>query len=851
MTSILNSSNAPLLAGATFSGTYQKLTTNVECISIVIRANVDGQVKIIFADNPTLPSLYTHTYQYDHTLDFHRVVSKKGLYVKVQYTNGATNQTSFQLKTYLKNDFEVEQTTEGGNDVNVTNEYLVTEVMNDITVTGLTFTPEGALIVSGGIGPTGSGSTEVYGNVGLTGPVEVFGNVGLTGAVGLTGPVEVFGNVGLTGAVGITGPVEVFGNVGLTGAVGITGPVEVFGNVGLTGPVEVFGNVGITGTIETNDAEAKTVLDNIYIATGNTEINTTPIAYSPVHLDLETQGSLVWADSTVDWTAPLNGEQGWQYDNSIIGGANAYFYSNSSLVMGANEPDITLGSLENISFVGNYRLLLDSNPNKKFYISLTTKPLGDGNDYYPGVFRSRKVWELSSATIISKGADFLFYAMTDVTSFRRDLDHKEMALAIQNGPRLGDEVIQFMSINVDSGTTVNQFSGILKEAYFSTAGGTNRQVVFDNSIARKADYNLSQLTVGMGTLQVNMAGFTFNGDDELLVTKQTYVDIRSSGIDLTHTTNGAKECLDVSVDNIVKCDTDAVIISSGSVSVSGDVGLVAGTQVNLLDSTVGLVENTVVGLSAGSQVELINSSVGLTAGAQVEVINSTVSLATGSLVGLAEGSMVGFIADSVVGIAGDSVIGITGSVQTHNFASSNGTDWHHLASDANGRIITLSRTHDGSGNDITSTAVSGTETYRGLDVVCKGAVSVQNVSSTQLAIKAQQYGYYGNLLNNVATILPAGVSSGLDVSAWSYFIGAYEDYYAGMPGTGSLRLQYSFDNTTYYDLFGTTISPGGVGTPRTANIQKQDIPGINWIRFKNDSSVTLASVTITLLGASI
>ena len=82
----------------------------------------------------------------------------------------------------------------------------------------------------------------------------------------------------------------------------------------------------------------------------------------------------------------------------------------------------------------------------------------------------------------------------------------------------------------------------------------------------------------------------FNGDDELLVTKQTYVDIRSSGIDLTHTTNASKECLDVQVNNITACDTGAVVISSGSVSVSGDIGLVSGTQVNLLDSVVGLVE---------------------------------------------------------------------------------------------------------------------------------------------------------------------------------------------------------------------------------------------------------------------
>lgn len=201
-----------------------------------------------------------------------------------------------------------------------------------------------------------------------------------------------------------------------------------------------------------------------------------------------------------------------------------------------------------------------------------------------------------------------------------------------------------------------------------------------------------------------------------------------------------------------------------------------------------------------------------------------------------------------VGITADQSVAISGSVQTHCFASQNGTDWHHLASDANGRLNVNARSHDGTGNDITSTAVSGTETYRGLDVVCKGSVSVQNVSTTQLAVKAQQYGSYGNVANNVPSILPSGVTSGVDVSAWSYFVGAYEDYNEAT--VGDIRLEYSFDNTTYYTLFNTQIFPSGTG-PRRANINKQDIPAVNYIRLRNGTSSTLASVTLTLLGGSL
>ncbi len=149
MSSIYNSTTQILPANGQFNGSYEKLNTNIESISLLIKSDVDGQVSIYFANNPSDPVLYTHTYEYDHTQEFHRVVSKKGLYMRVNFINGATEQTSFQLVVYLKTDFEVEQTTEGGNDVNITNEFLSTEVINNITVEGLTFDEAGALIVSG------------------------------------------------------------------------------------------------------------------------------------------------------------------------------------------------------------------------------------------------------------------------------------------------------------------------------------------------------------------------------------------------------------------------------------------------------------------------------------------------------------------------------------------------------------------------------------------------------------------------------------------------------------------------------------------------------------------------------
>jgi hypothetical protein len=195
----------------------------------------------------------------------------------------------------------------------------------------------------------------------------------------------------------------------------------------------------------------------------------------------------------------------------------------------------------------------------------------------------------------------------------------------------------------------------------------------------------------------------------------------------------------------------------------------------------------------------------------------------------------------VVELQSGSTVGITGNVAITT----------ESALDTNAII----KTDQGA---LTSTAESGTETYNALHTIVKGtvlvsgisnAVSVQNETATQLAVKAQQYGSYGNLANNVASILPGGVTSGIDVADWSYFVGAYEDYNEATVGT--ISLEYSFNNTTYYPLFNTQIFPSGTGTPRRANISKQDIPAVNWIRLRNGTASTLQSVTVTLLGASL
>ena len=627
-------------------------------------------------------------------------------------------------------------------------------------------------------------------------------------------------------------------------------------------------------------------LDAIVTSVGDSAINSTPIAYSPVHLDLETQGATAWADSTLPWFAPLNHEAGWQYDNSSAGGANLYFYGNTALVAGGIEPDFNLGSLMNMSFVGNYRLLLDNNPNKKFYLALTTKPQGAG-DFYPGVFRSRKVWELPSSTVISKGADYLFYSGTDITSFRRDLDHKQMTLALSNGPCLESEICQFLSINVDSGTTVNQFSGIVKEAYFSNAGGTNRQVVFDNSISRKADLALSKLSVEMGVLAVSMGGFTFNGDNELLVTKQTYVDIRSSGIDLTHTTNASKECLDVQVNNITACDTGAVVISSGSVSVSGDVGLVAGTQVNLLDSVVGLVENTTIGIVgdvsvvSGATALSVTETAPLT-GFALETTQADIKTQTDKLtfvdvdantnnlkvIDLQNNAILSNLSfftneDTVtdlrvrvqnaievlnpeggtlaisgnVGLVAESVIGVqnaTGtSLDVHCYGSSDGATFHHLKTTATGELVTHSQTRDGSGTAITSTPNGG---ITALDVAVSGTATISGVVDSRA-----QEAFMPSVITSTNVTGPVQIGTVVDTQHYLWISAILQ--FSSITAGGNIYLEVSPDSSMWARPSGAQVFINTSITTTTAAILLSSPVSMRYVRLWADTGFVGVSGT--------
>ena len=589
---------------------------------------------------------------------------------------------------------------------------------------------------------------------------------------------------------------------------------------------------------ETTLSELKTTVDDISL-----QLLTPARSWAEVDFNLQSSDIV---QGPGKWQLPQSGEDGWQYLNNVIGGATLYFYSNTPLV--ANnfglESDVTLGSLTTMWFIGNFRALTANNPNRKFYLSVYTKPTGT-NDFQPW-FHSSKVWQLPTSAKTSKGVDSFYYSELDLSTIYKEYDHIQYELALSNGECGPNEVIQFMALSVDSQTPANNFDGIVKYAGFSTAGGTNRVIKFTNLSDKKlADENLTKLTVTDGNLQVNiMNDVTLASGSEVEVSNM--VDVSALATESTLSTLSTlvstqsaydrfqteavvtdvkldtiisnMSLTNFNVNNLTKCDTDNVAIPAGvnvnnfpsSFEVSN---FPSSTEVSNFPTS-----TEVSNFPAKQSVFVENTAEGFDL--NVNVTNASLAITTASAL--------------------DTNITNT-SLDVHAYASSNGSTWHHLKSDATGHLIVHAEARDGNNNRITSTEDG---TRRGLDVAVIGTATI----SGSVTASANQYGSYGNLANNVASLLSGGVTSGLNVSAWSYFVGAYEDSNGATVGT--ISLEYSFDNITYYTLFNTQISPSG-SSPRRANINKQDIPAVNWIRLRNGTTSTLTSLTVTLLGGSV
>ena len=147
------------------------------------------------------------------------------------------------------------------------------------------------------------------------------------------------------------------------------------------------------------------------------------------------------------------------------------------------------------------------------------------------------------------------------------------------------------------------------------------------------------------------------------------------------------------------------IIVSGGIDISGQRVDISGERVDISGQRVDISGQRVD--ISGSRVDISGQRIDIS-GSRVDISGQRVDISGQSIIvtSMPPITVTADISGQRVDINGE-------TINSRCYASTNGTTWHHLSSDANGRLNIHSRTQDGDGTDITSTLVSAKQ---GLDV---------------------------------------------------------------------------------------------------------------------------------------
>jgi hypothetical protein len=535
-------------------------------------------------------------------------------------------------------------------------------------------------------------------------------------------------------------------------------------------------SISVSGTVAiSNDI---IVVDNI---------NNTDAPY-----DLIINGPTLWADSTPlvnPFFADPNGREGWYYDNfsNIANKSNIYWYANP--VSGnLQENDMTFAQLSGMyciitsDYVENGAL---TNPIMNVY----SQPTGT-NDFIPTFAHSMWAYSLTNINVakLRKAETIMLYTGTTRPQVHLNIPAYPLVLAGTNGDALSSEIVAYMTVNTQATTSkigyLLQYTGFLNSAI-----GFNREFQFKNGKERVIQNNQYSGSINVGNFPTTQAisGSVSVSNFPTTQAISGSVNATVSNFPSTQAISGS-----VSVSNF-----PATQPISGSVSVSNTSLAVTGDFYPATQPISGSV--SVSNLPA---TQPISGSVSVSNFPATQPISGSVSVSNTSL------AVTGDFYPTTQPISGN--VGITGtpsvtignaSIDTHCYASNNGTNWHHLKSDANGILNVHSRTEDGAGNDITSTEIGA---VRALDVnLAGGSITVDSVK-----IKDSS----GNSLAAVSNLVPQLKTTLYNTSATE--IGtALNPIFSSITNSPTVKFSNSGgdNNVKLRDTNGTPIYSIGIG----------------------------------------
>ena len=765
MSSALNSTSIPLGANQQFQGTYEFLNTDKHGVQVACSTDAEGVLVVEFSQNKN-DIIYSHNFPIEVDVSFSRAVSKKANYYRVRLVNGAAAQTTLQLASIIQTTYQPDVL-----DIELdaaTSSITMFGTDGTGTLRAVKTTADGSLVISGG-GGGGGDATAANQTLQLTAATS--SNTAICSRLDEQ-------NTLTNNIVQILSDTVAVINYGI---VTDTPPTYIPIKASNTGNLFVY-DAQTHSELQGSNLAQYTKLDLIqsgtdinsgYLQSITTKI--TPLQQGLARYDLNARTTLS-PDTVPAYSAPPSGipaSEGWYYKNVSAGNASQlYYYAN--LASQTRNHDYTISLIQSQWAV--VRLLnLNSGTSLPFLV-LYSQPQGDGNDFAPGFARSSWVYQVAAGQELRLGEKIILYQGTQPDSrLYPEIRRIQCSLTITRGPALSTEVLAYATVNTDSGAPVNTVEYIVSAAGLTFLGDnvynvelTGETSTVSTSDATAANQVASNVAIcsrldSSNVVLASMATDTTLVLDELEALNLTYTSLQEGNSNLyvfdsraesklidcvtelqfingsldavkdgtsqfwVHTTatddsveiHGYNPVLLMpepihTVDNAAK-----VYVNNASVSVSGDVGLVAGTQ---------------VGLTAGSTVQLVSSEValasgtvvGLVAGTSLDVLNFPVKQSV-----FVENTAEGYDINVNVTNTGSLNTNITnGSIDVNCYGVHDGTPTL-LKTTSVGELVCHSQSRDGSGASITSTEEGA---KRGLDVNLINSVGVQNVSGTSLQV---------------------------------------------------------------------------------------------------------------------
>jgi hypothetical protein len=590
------------------------------------------------------------------------------------------------------------------------------------------------------------------------------------------------------------------------------------------------------------------VVPNLNFATDS--VNVTEVVKS-IPYDLELLSATLYADS-LNFSVGTDpyGRDGWYGVNTATtGGSNCYWYSNSVVP----QNDMSKAGMECVYTV----IALDRvQPAIVLpFITMYSKATGL-DDFIPGFAHSRWVYTIPATHYLNAGEVVMLTVgdHTKVSNIQPQLRRIHLVLTETNGQAGDAEIINYISLNTDSG--LKELGGIqylLQNAgfYYELTSKTTDYVFF-NSIDRKIKDNLLGTGGGINVNVISGGGGGSGG----LVQIQGY-----NGVDWENVSvgMGSLSVSDYKIHNATDGDTEAIKTQVTN-SVTTQLQAYEGTGWANLTSTSGAL-NTTDSATTSLDGKVFNATGDYTEAIKVYTVNggsssSTIQAVLPSAPTTAvplsartynDGTYDHYQLETYDNVLNTKIFNATlvdteaikvytvngggggsgGLVQLQAYNSSTSA-YEDLKTTTTGSLLQVqARTHDYAGNDIGSTVVN---TVRGLNV--------NVVGNTNLGTR-------GNVYTGTLTTLQVTTAVAINNEYGNNSVITYQD--ASTSSTAFINIQASVDGTNFVVI--GTLQPANVLSSARTAFATLKLKAFTHIRIQSGSSTSLTSVVCSLFSS--